>query len=300
MAQKVYHYSSSDDESITSNVSEDIDSVEEEQNTKENIKKNEKKSLNEELKKEQEKFGYFDATIPKEEFHYWHLGQKKLNLQEIYHTKYLYDDRTEVQFGENRENSCILVRPIPKGFYEQEMYDFFSQVAPIRRMRIKRDPKNGAIIKNFSYAYVDFKDPESAAIICEEIPMLYIRGEMVTIKKCSARPERIEKFFNELKPEEYAAQILKDSSVKGESYSIRRRKIIPSLVFAKNRATPLYLKYMREKKQEEREEKLKETLEKYGLSYKYEDIQAVDVPSSDKKRKREETPAKRKKSKGEQ
>ncbi|MES1909665.1 MAG: hypothetical protein MHM6MM_002367 [Cercozoa sp. M6MM] len=66
--------------------------------------------------------------------------------------------------GPAQASRVIYLGHLPHGFFETQMRGFFSQFGEVTRLRLSRNPKSG---KSRHYAFVEFADAETAAIVAE-------------------------------------------------------------------------------------------------------------------------------------
>ncbi|KAL6900854.1 hypothetical protein ACP4OV_005530 [Aristida adscensionis] len=73
--------------------------------------------------------------------------------------------KEEPQEPENTA-TVVYIGHIPHGFYEDQMQGFFQQFGTVRRLRISRNHKTG---KSKHYGFVEFENPEVAAVVAKEM-----------------------------------------------------------------------------------------------------------------------------------
>ncbi|CAI0464487.1 unnamed protein product [Linum tenue] len=66
--------------------------------------------------------------------------------------------------GSTAKATVLYIGRIPHGFYESEMEAYFSQFGKIKRLRVVRNRKTG---KSKHYGFLQFEDPEVAAIVAD-------------------------------------------------------------------------------------------------------------------------------------
>ncbi|KAL0488612.1 ribosome biogenesis protein 15 [Acrasis kona] len=77
------------------------------------------------------------------------------------------------------ENTTIVIRKLPHGFYEKEIRTFFSAVAPVSNVRVVRNPKTG---NSRGCAYVQFSDEETAKVVAEELDYYLLLNKVIRVQ----------------------------------------------------------------------------------------------------------------------
>ncbi|XP_055377952.1 MKI67 FHA domain-interacting nucleolar phosphoprotein-like isoform X2 [Condylostylus longicornis] len=72
------------------------------------------------------------------------------------------DQKGSKKSGKKPERGVVLLRHIPKGFFEDQMKDFFSQFGEVTRVRLARSRRTGG---PKCFAFIEFKIPEVAQIV---------------------------------------------------------------------------------------------------------------------------------------
>lgn len=73
----------------------------------------------------------------------------------------------------------VYVGHVPHGFYEFQMRRYFEQYGEVTRVRLSRSPQTGA---SKGYAFVQFRDPEVATAVAEEVNSTLIGGRVVQVQ----------------------------------------------------------------------------------------------------------------------
>jgi len=73
-------------------------------------------------------------------------------------------------------------KPLPHGFYEDQMRAYFGQFGEVTRLRLSRNKKTG---KSKHYAYVEFKHPEVGPGARDSHCLLILNWPGVVIQACA-------------------------------------------------------------------------------------------------------------------
>lgn len=101
------------------------------------------------------------------------------------------DDEQEEE--EALENRVIVIRRLPHGFYEKELRQFFSQIAPITNARVVRNKKSG---KSRGCAFVEFTDGEIAKMVAEEMDYYLLLDKVIRVEMCKIPLGEQKKLFD--------------------------------------------------------------------------------------------------------
>ncbi|CAF3325650.1 unnamed protein product [Rotaria socialis] len=79
--------------------------------------------------------------------------------------------KRKIKKSEMKRNKLITIQPglirlsgLPYGFFERELYSYFSQFGPVTRLKLIRSKKTGG---SRGYAYIEFEDEDVARIASE-------------------------------------------------------------------------------------------------------------------------------------
>jgi len=73
----------------------------------------------------------------------------------------------------------VYVGHVPHGFYEFQLRRYFEQYGDVTRVRLSRSPKAGV---SKGYAFLQFRDPEVAVAVAEEVNSTLIGGRVVQVQ----------------------------------------------------------------------------------------------------------------------
>lgn len=84
------------------------------------------------------------------------------------------------QFDPVRLNrGVMLIKNLPKGFYETQLNQYFSQYGDVTRLRLARSERTGG---SKGFAYIEFKYPEVAKVAAESMDnYLMFRQKLKTV-----------------------------------------------------------------------------------------------------------------------
>lgn len=88
--------------------------------------------------------------------------------------------------GERDVTGVVYVGRIPHGFYETEMYKYFSQFGKILQMRLCRNKRTGA---SKHFGFIEFNTPAVADIVCETMNNYLLFGHL--LKVIRVPPEKV-------------------------------------------------------------------------------------------------------------
>lgn len=88
--------------------------------------------------------------------------------------------RAKHQFEPTRLNrGVLLIKNLPKGFFEDQLKKYFTQYGRVTRLRVARSERTGG---SKGYAYVEFKYPEVAKVAAEAMDnYLMFRQRLKTV-----------------------------------------------------------------------------------------------------------------------
>lgn len=109
------------------------------------------------------------------------FDQKKLNGKGFALSK---EDKAIMAYAEKHstETGVVYVGRIPRGFFESQMKQYFSQFGRVRNLRLARNKKSGA---SKHYAFVEFASPEVADIVARTMNNYLLFGHIL---KCRVIP----------------------------------------------------------------------------------------------------------------
>ncbi|KCV73337.1 hypothetical protein H696_00876 [Fonticula alba] len=74
------------------------------------------------------------------------------------------------------DRGVVYLSRIPHGFYEPQMFGFFSQFGTVTRIRLSRNPRTG---KSRHYAWIEFEVPEVARIVADSMHFYLLGGRLL-------------------------------------------------------------------------------------------------------------------------
>lgn len=85
------------------------------------------------------------------------------------------------------KNAVLYLGHLPFGFFEDQIWSYFSQFGGIRHVRVSRNPRTG---KSRHYGFIEFKDAEVAQIAAESMNNYLMFGKSL---KCHVMdPEKVD------------------------------------------------------------------------------------------------------------
>ncbi|KAI9316687.1 hypothetical protein BX666DRAFT_1858246, partial [Dichotomocladium elegans] len=81
------------------------------------------------------------------------------------------------------DTGVIYLGRIPKGFYEEDMKEYFSQFGNITRFRLSRNKLSGA---SRHYAFIEFESAQVAKIVADTMHNYLLRGRLL---QCHVLPK---------------------------------------------------------------------------------------------------------------
>ncbi|XP_054162402.1 MKI67 FHA domain-interacting nucleolar phosphoprotein-like [Oppia nitens] len=113
------------------------------------------------------------------------LNIKKKKKKTSKHKKLMTDNDVNVDGKHKRHDTrgVIRISNIPFGFFEKEMFEYFSQFGTVLRLRISRNPKTG---NRRNYAFVEFEFEEVANIVAETMNNYLMFNHII---KCQYIPD---------------------------------------------------------------------------------------------------------------
>jgi len=148
----------------------------------------------------------------------------------------------------SEHSGVIFIKDFPHGFYEKQMFEFFSQFGHIKKCRVSRSAKTR---KSRGYAYIEFSDKDIALVAAEAMNGYMMFDHVI---KCHVIPE------SKLPPKLWAPLKKgkkKITTVKGEKMKVNRKRSIDQEV----RIMEKRLKTIRQ---------LEQKLAEKGIEYKCE------------------------------
>ncbi|KAI0985535.1 hypothetical protein GJ496_006130 [Pomphorhynchus laevis] len=101
----------------------------------------------------------------------------------------------------SEESSVIYVGHIPKGLFECQLFEYFSQFGDITRLKLIRSRRTGA---SKGYAFIDFKYPEAAQISSEAMNGYLVDDHVL---KCSVVLRDVDYVFKNWQKKPYVKSI---------------------------------------------------------------------------------------------
>lgn len=93
-------------------------------------------------------------------------------------------DTKDTKEKDTEEKDTILyIGRLPHGFYEQEMYSYFSQFGEVVQVRVSRNKKTG---RSKHYGYIEFADGGVARVVAETMDNYLLSGHLLQVKKVEA------------------------------------------------------------------------------------------------------------------
>jgi len=183
---------------------------------------------------------------------------KKVNLKESEAKTYISlqtptEDNKEVKtpsYSEKKDRGLVYISHVPHGFYEKQMREFFSQFGVVTNLRLGRSKKTG---RSKGFAFVEFKYKEVAKIAADSMNnyLMFdkiVKCEVVPAEKCT--PAVFKGKIRPHRPPGKAEMIAAKKRHNGKKTDAQNQQ--------------------RQVRQMTKLDKMREKLEKAGVTYKFE------------------------------
>ena len=104
----------------------------------------------------------------------------------------------EIQNGSNekekQENTVVSITNLPDGMEEEQLVEFFEQIAPVSACRLLRNSKTG---KSQGMAFVRFTDEQIAQMICHELDYYLIENKVLRVRMSTIPVSKHDQLFKD-------------------------------------------------------------------------------------------------------
>eukprot|EP01100_Stratorugosa_tubuloviscum_P014152 TRINITY_DN740_c3_g1_i2.p1 TRINITY_DN740_c3_g1~~TRINITY_DN740_c3_g1_i2.p1 ORF type:complete len:179 (-),score=68.27 TRINITY_DN740_c3_g1_i2:114-650(-) len=147
---------------------------------------------------------------------------------------------------DEEDSSIMYIGHLPYGFYEKEIFGFFSQFGKVLKVRVSRNPKTG---KDRGFAFLKFEDEDVAKIAAGAMDNKLVSGKIIKckiLKKSKVHPNLFFKYTKKVTNPAFRRKlILKQKAKPSNSKSHRNsiRKTLGKLKLKKKKIEALGLTY---------------------------------------------------------
>lgn len=119
----------------------------------------------------------------------------------------------------HHNKDVVVIKHLPRGFFEPQLKSFFSQICTVRDVRLFRNPKTK---KPRGIAFVRVEDPEYVDVFVQELNYYPLGKKILRCQKCKPTFKKIFK-NRKMKVSELNPVISKKNYLKGLFYRYKRK-----------------------------------------------------------------------------